>query len=120
VLSNQPAGNAVLRFERQRDGSLVQAGSYPTGGTGTGGGLGSQGAVTLDDSDRYLYAVNPGSATLSSFRVQRDGLELVDVVPSGGVMPTSVTVHGDLVQANDGRPAACSWIPTGGLQRYPR
>ena len=70
MLSNQPAGNAVLRFDRGRDGSLVQSGSYPTGGTGTGGGLGSQGAVTLDDTGRYLYAVNPGSATVTSFRVR--------------------------------------------------
>src|SRR5687768_1890781 len=36
VLSNQPTGNDVLRYERQRDGSLVQSASYPTGGTGTG------------------------------------------------------------------------------------
>jgi 6-phosphogluconolactonase len=109
VLSNQPAGNAVLQFERQRDGSLLEAGSYPTGGTGTGGGLGSQGAVTLDDSGRYLYAVNPGSATVSSFQVQRDGLELVDVVATGGAMPTSVTVHRALVYVlNAGDPGSIS------------
>lgn len=109
VLSNQQAGNAVLRFERQRDGSLVQAGSYPTGGDGTGGGLGSQGAVTLDDSGRYLYAVNAGDATVSSFRVRRDGLELIDVVASGGVMPTSVTVHRELVYVlNAGDPGSIS------------
>ena len=76
VLSNQPAGNSVLRFDRQRDGSLVPNGKYPTGGTGTGGGLGSQGAVTVDDAGRYLYAVNAGSASLTSFRIRRDGLQL--------------------------------------------
>jgi 6-phosphogluconolactonase len=109
VLGNQPAGNAVVRFDRQRDGSLVQSGMYPTGGAGTGGGLGSQGAVTLDDTGRYLYAVNPGSATLSSFRVRRDRLELIDVVASGGAMPTSITVHGDLVYVlNAGDPGSIS------------
>src|SRR5262245_1693055 len=109
VLSNQPAGNAVLRFERQRDGSLVQAGSYAAGGTGTGGGLGSQGAVTVDDSGRYLYAVNPGSNSVASFRLRRDGLDLVDVVESGGAMPTSVTVHGNLVYVlNAGDPGSIS------------
>jgi 6-phosphogluconolactonase (cycloisomerase 2 family) len=109
VLSNQPAGNAVLRFDRQADGTLVQAGSYPTGGTGTGGGLGSQGAVTLDENARYLYAVNPGSNSLASFRVRRDGLELVDVVASGGAMPTSVTVHHNLVYVlNAGDPGSIS------------
>jgi 6-phosphogluconolactonase (cycloisomerase 2 family) len=109
VLSNDPAGNAVLRFERQGDGSLVTAGSYPTGGTGTGAGLGSQGAVTVDDSGRYLYAVNPGSGSVSSFRVRRDGLQLIDVEPSGGTMPTSVTVHGHLVYVlNAGGPGSIS------------
>jgi 6-phosphogluconolactonase (cycloisomerase 2 family) len=109
VLSNQPAGNAVLRFERQRGGSLVPAGSYGTGGTGTGGGLGSQGAVTLDEHGRYLYAVNPGSGSVSSFRVNRGGLQLVDVVATGGAMPTSVTVHRNVVYVlNAGDPGSIS------------
>ena len=109
MLSNQPAENAVLRFERQRDGSLVQAGSYATGGTGTGGGLGSQGAVTMDESGRYLYAVNAGSGSVSSFEVNGDGLELIDVVPSGGAMPTSVTVDRDVVYVlNAGDPGSIS------------
>ncbi len=113
VLDNQPAENAVLRFERQRDGSLLEAGSYATGGTGTGGGLGSQGAVTIDDSGRYLYAVNPGSGSVSSFRVQPDGLELVDVVASGGAMPTSVTVDRDVLYVlNAGDPGSISGFTT--------
>src|SRR6185436_3822276 len=97
VLSNQPTGNSVIRFDRSRDGSLVAAGEYPTGGTGTGGSLSSQGAVTIDDAGRYLYAVNAGSGSVTSFRIRRDGLQLIDTAPSGGTMPTSVTVHGDLV-----------------------
>jgi 6-phosphogluconolactonase (cycloisomerase 2 family) len=97
VLSNQQAGNAVLVFDRAADGTLTPAGSYATGGAGTSGGLGSQGAVTLDPAGRFLYAVNAGSDTVSSFLVGHDGLSLVDVVDSGGTTPTSVTVHGDLV-----------------------
>jgi 6-phosphogluconolactonase (cycloisomerase 2 family) len=97
VLSNQPSGNAVLVFDRAADGSLTAAGSYATGGTGTGGGLGSQGAVILDASGRHLYAVNAGSGTITSFRVRHDGLEQIDVAPSGGSMPTSLTVAGDLL-----------------------
>ena len=38
VLSNSPAGNAVLAYTRAADGSLSGPVSYPTGGTGTGGG----------------------------------------------------------------------------------
>jgi hypothetical protein len=47
--SNSPAGNAVLAFSRAGDGTLTAQGSYPTGGTGTGANLGSQGAVVLSD-----------------------------------------------------------------------
>ena len=39
-----------------------------TGGTGTGGGLGNQGALSLDG--RRLFVVNPGSDSISSFRVK--------------------------------------------------
>jgi 6-phosphogluconolactonase (cycloisomerase 2 family) len=97
VLSNQTAGNRVLVFDRAADGSLSPAGSVEAGGTGTGGGLGSQGAIVVDDAGRYVYAVNAGSNTIASFRVHPDGLERVDVVPSGGTMPTSITVHDDVV-----------------------
>jgi 6-phosphogluconolactonase (cycloisomerase 2 family) len=109
VLSNRPAGNTVIRYDRMHDGSLVAAGEYPTGGAGTGGGLMSQGAVTIDDAGRYLYAVNAGSASVTSFRIRRDGLELIDTAPSGGATPTSVTVHGDLVYVlNAGDPGSIS------------
>ena len=36
ALSNDPAGNAVVAFARAPDGTLSPAGSFPTGGTGTG------------------------------------------------------------------------------------
>ena len=41
-----------------------------------------------------MLAVNPGSDSISSFRVRRDGLRLVDVEPSGGDLPTSIA-YGD-------------------------
>lgn len=41
--------------------------------------------------------VNVGSDDLSVFRVVSGGLRLVDVVPSGGDEPYSVTVRGSLV-----------------------
>lgn len=97
VLSNQPAGNRVLVFHRAADGTLAQAGSVDAGGIGTGGGLGSQGAIVVDDAGQYLYAVNAGSSSIASFHITPDGLERVDVIASGGTMPTSLTVHGDLL-----------------------
>lgn len=97
VLGNQPSGNEVLVFDRAADGSLTATGAHPTGGTGTGGGLGSQGAVVLDKAGRHLYAVNAGSGSISSFRVTSHGLEALDIVSSGGTMPTSLTIHQGLL-----------------------
>src|SRR5262245_11906083 len=77
VLTNQIEGNAVAVYDRGADGSLTAEGVYPTGGTGTAAGLQSQGAVTLADDGRLVLAVNAGSNSISSFRVRRDGLQLV-------------------------------------------
>lgn len=99
VETNQVAGNAVLEYRRAADGSLSAPRAYPTGGTGTGTGLGSQGAVVLDRGAEHLYAVDAGSNTVTSFRVTPRGLRKVDSVPSGGTTPISVTVRGDRLYA---------------------
>lgn len=90
--TNDPAGNRVQAFSAAKDGALTPHRSYPTGGMGTGAGLGSQGSVVI--SGRWLLAVNAGSDELSLFRVHRRGLALADVVPSGGDQPVSVTSDG--------------------------
>lgn len=96
TMTNSPAGNAVLAFDRAADGSLTAAGSYSTGGTGTGGGLGNQGGLVLEGS--WLAVVNAGSNEVSLFRVNSDGsLSLADRVSSGGTMPISVTISGNLL-----------------------
>jgi 6-phosphogluconolactonase (cycloisomerase 2 family) len=92
--TNSAAGNAVLVLTRGDDGALTPAGSYPTGGLGTSAGLGSQGAVALSEDGRVLLAVDAGSNDIASFRVERDGLTLVGRVPSRGLMPVSVAIHG--------------------------
>lgn len=97
VLSNQAAANSVLVYERNSDGSLDPAGSVPTGGLGTGSGLGSQGSIVLSDSGRYLFAVNAGSDDITSFEVTSHGLEAVDRIASGGIRPTSITEEDGLV-----------------------
>jgi 6-phosphogluconolactonase (cycloisomerase 2 family) len=97
ALTNSPAGNAVVVWNRAADGTLTPAGSYPTGGLGSGAGLGSQGAIVLSKNNRLLFAVNAGSNDISTFRVDDAGLTLVDRVPSGGTLPTSLTVSGDLL-----------------------
>src|SRR6266540_728306 len=65
--SNQASGNAILMWNRATDGSLTPAPSLPTGGLGTGAGLGSQGAVTLspDGEDRKSTRLNSSHITIS-------------------------------------------------------
>lgn len=97
VMGNAAAKNEILAYRRSIDGVPVLAGSYPTGGQGTGGGLGSQGSVVLDETGEWLFVVNAGSDEISAFQVTRDQLVLRDIVPSGGDRPVSVTVHGDVL-----------------------
>jgi len=95
--TNQVSGNAVAVFERGADGALTPAGQYPTGGLGTGGGLGSQGALALSNGGRFLFVVNAGSNDVSAFRVKSGGLTVVDRIASGGVRPISLTTDRDLL-----------------------
>lgn len=97
TMSNAAAGNAVLIFDRLADGRLVASATVPTGGTGTGAGLGSQGALVLTHNERWLLAVNAGNNTLSVFEVRPRGLRLADVTRTGGEQPISVTEHRGLV-----------------------
>ena len=105
-MSNAPAGNSVVAFYRADDGTLTPAGSFPTGGTGSGGFEDSANALVLGsasgesapnnfiESSELLFATNPGSDNISVFRVKHDRLQLVEVEPSNGMKPVSITVHG--------------------------
>ena len=95
VMNNNADANAVLVFDRAADGTLTEAGSYLTGGLGTGGGLGSQGALVLSDNGRWLFAVNAGSNEVSVFAADGNNLHLTDTVASGGERPISLTSHGN-------------------------
>ena len=102
TLMNLTSGNAVAIFARAADGTLTVAGTVATGGTGTGSGLGSQGAVVLSADGRWLFAVNAGSNDVSIFSVSPAGLALTSRIPSGGVQPVSSTVHGNLLYVLNG------------------
>jgi 6-phosphogluconolactonase (cycloisomerase 2 family) len=101
ALTDNTAGNAVAAYRRDAGGTLTPAGSYPTGGLGgiLAGSVvdhtASQGALAYDQASGLLIAVNPGSDTISVFRVHGDRLALTQLLPSGGDFPVSVTVHGD-------------------------
>jgi 6-phosphogluconolactonase len=96
TLSNE-AQNAVLAFKRGLDGSITPAGRTPTSGVGTGGGLGSQGALAITPNGHWLVAVNAGSHDVSVFSVSGTSLRLASVTPSGGQMPISVATRSGLV-----------------------
>jgi 6-phosphogluconolactonase len=91
TMSNATTGNEVLVYNRLSDGSLSKTAAVPTKGTGTGGGLGNQGALTFSKDGFFLFAVNPGSNSITSFRLTSNGLDLVNTVSSGGTTPVSVT-----------------------------
>jgi 6-phosphogluconolactonase (cycloisomerase 2 family) len=94
TMTNAADGNTIAIFTRAADGTLMPAGTVPTGGLGTGGGLGNQGALVLGEGNRFLFAANAGSDQISVFRVLGpQDLRLVDVVSSSGDQPISLTVH---------------------------
>ncbi|MGA7913013.1 MAG: beta-propeller fold lactonase family protein [Candidatus Dormiibacterota bacterium] len=116
--SNQTSvdgGNSVLAFWVTGGGTLASIGSFPTGGDGTGAGLGSQGAVTLADKGHALLVVNAASNTVSYFRILSNGtLSLVDAAPSGGSDPVSVAAHERwIVVLNQGSNTVGSLVLTG-------
>lgn len=103
VQTDNPSGNEVVAYHRAPDGTLTEAGQYPTGGVGgiLAGSqvdhLASQGSLAFDHRTRTLVAVNAGSDTLSVFGVRGDRLHLRQVTGSGGTFPVSVAIHGSLV-----------------------
>ncbi len=102
VEDNDAVKNSVVALHRKLDGSLRKVATFPTGGQGTGAGLGSQGSVVLSKNGRRLYVVNAGSNEISSFEVLPDVLVLRDIVSSGGANPVSLTVRGNLLYVVNG------------------
>ncbi|HJS96314.1 MAG TPA: beta-propeller fold lactonase family protein [Solirubrobacteraceae bacterium] len=103
--TNDAGANAVLAFRRAADGELSSAGSFATGGAGTGIPLDSEGALAFDG--RRLFVVNAGSNSISEFAVQADGLTLLATAPSGGAQPVSLAVNHDLLYVlNEGDSAS--------------
>ena len=65
--------------------------------------LGSQEALILSADNAFLFVVNAGSNSISSFRVEDDGtLALINTANSGGTYPVSLTTRGDLLYVLNG------------------
>lgn len=97
TMSNAAAGNSVLVFQRAADGTLTAADTVPTGGSGTGTGLGNQASLVLSSEGRWLFACNAGSDEISVFAVTPRGLVRTAKVASGGHRPVSLTIHRSLL-----------------------
>jgi 6-phosphogluconolactonase (cycloisomerase 2 family) len=113
VNDNTTGTNTIGVFDRHADGTLTpEAGSpFAAGGTGTGAGLASQGALQISADGKFLIAADAGSNQISVLRIDGGMLQLVrgGVISSRGVLPVSIAIHHDLVYvANAGTSAGGS------------
>jgi len=106
VMTNQ-VDNAVMAFARNPgNGRLTLIDTEPTQGTGSPiaippdpptDALASQGSLSIDEDNEYLYAVNAGSSEITTLEITPRGLEFVGIVPSGGTRPISLTVANEIL-----------------------
>jgi 6-phosphogluconolactonase len=89
--------NKVWMYNRGTDGQLLFVGAFNTQGSGSSGGLGSQGSVTVTSDHNHVYAVDAGSNEITAFQVTPTGLTFINKVPSGGIFPSSVTTSGNFL-----------------------
>src|SRR3954471_8700195 len=107
VNDNTAVANTVAGFDRHADGSLtpISGSPFATGGAGTGATVPSQGALQISDDGKYLLAVDAGSNEISVLRISHDGAVKQihgGTVPSGGLEPVSIAVHGRLAYVANG------------------
>lgn len=121
--TDNTGGNAIVAYDRLANGTLRQAGTYPTGGLGgqLAGSVvdhtASQGA--LDNDNGTLIAVNAGSNTITTFGIAGDRLYRKQILSSGGAFPVSVASHGQevyVLNARDGG-SVQGYLDVGGLLR---
>jgi hypothetical protein len=103
VQTNDVTGNQIVTYVHSVRGGLREVDRVATGGLGVALGgaavddLASEGGLTYDASDQLLVGVNGGSNTISEFHTSGPALGFRRVVASGGTIPVSVAVRGDLV-----------------------
>ena len=95
-MQTNEVANAIIRYERKANGSLVEVERVSTGGAGSGefkpisgqesapNAFEGAGSIILTPDRRFLFTTNGGDNSVSSFRVGDDGrLTLLDVEPTG-------------------------------------
>ncbi|NML59049.1 lactonase family protein [Chryseobacterium cheonjiense] len=97
TMTNSNTSNDLLVYSRDENGNLSLKSSIATMGIGSGGGLGSQGALTLSTDRKFLFVVNAGDNSISSFTVAPNNVTLVGKYNLVGQRPVSVAQRGNLV-----------------------
>ncbi|MEP7110827.1 MAG: beta-propeller fold lactonase family protein [Ferruginibacter sp.] len=96
--SNNLGTNSIIAYKIKKDGALQLKETVLSGGSGTGKPLGSQGALVIDKEHEWLYAVNAGCNSVSSFKIGDKGkLTLRHSADVYGKTPVSVSVHKNLL-----------------------
>lgn len=93
AMTNATAGNRIITYGRDKNGTLTRLGSVGTRGLGIGVDTDTQGPLRLSKDHRFLYAVNPGSDDITVFAVEGTRLRFLQRVDAGD-QPLSLTLHG--------------------------
>ena len=109
AMANGTDQNTIVAYGRRADGTLRHIGEFATGGVGAAfdGGEGldpliSAYALERTENRRFLLAVNAGSESVASLRIEDDfSLSLTDLAPSGGTGPNSIAISGSLVYVSN-------------------
>jgi 6-phosphogluconolactonase (cycloisomerase 2 family) len=97
-LSNPDGLNTVEAFSRNSTtGFVTYLGSFASGGNGTTAIQGSQAHAVVANGS-FLYAVNSGNGSFSTFQLDADGRPtLLATTSSNGTRPVSIAIHGNLL-----------------------
>jgi 6-phosphogluconolactonase (cycloisomerase 2 family) len=111
TMSNAISGNELLQYKINADGVLSLIATVPTTGLGTGSNLSSQGSLILSANKEFIFAVNAGDHSISTFGLLPTGaIAFVGKYNLQGIRPISITQRGDLVYVlcNEGAMGASS------------
>lgn len=101
--------NQVVAYSRDADGVLTEIGVYDTGGVGENirnsgaNPLASQDPLIVSKDQRFVFAVNAGSESISSFSINDDftltpaSLNVPTTGSSGAQNPVSLTIFEDIL-----------------------
>lgn len=111
AFNDEGTGNAIAAYARMPDGNITFMNSFPTNGNGSTDFDGGEGLDPLISAyslintpdNRFVLAVNAGSSTVSSFRINPDfSLSLIDTESTdpegtGAIGPNSIAYYDGLV-----------------------